>query len=150
MFKSFAKEFRDFAVKGDAIDLAVGVVIGTAFGAIVKSLVDNMLMPIVSLLTGRIDFANLFIVLKDGTTPGPYNTLVAAQSAGASTIAYGLFINAIVTFLLIAFSIFIMVRAINRFRRKPEPTEKQCPYCMTKVPCAATKCPACTSELESA
>ncbi len=148
MFKKFMQEFKEFAVKGDAIDLAVGVVIGTAFGTIVKSLVDNMLMPVVSLLTGRIDFMNLFIVIRQGKTPAPYPTLAAAQAAGATAIAYGVFINAIVTFVLIAFSIFLMVRAINRFRRQPEPTEKPCPYCFTNIPIAATRCPACTSALD--
>jgi large conductance mechanosensitive channel len=143
------KEFKEFAVKGDAIDLAVGVVIGAAFGAIVNSLVNDMIMPLVSLLTGRIDFTNLFLVVGEGKVPGPYATLAAAKAAGAATLNYGQFINSVVTFLIIAFSIFIVVRSINRFRRT-EPTTKQCPYCLTKMPLAATRCPACTSELEAA
>jgi large conductance mechanosensitive channel len=146
------KEFKEFAIKGDAIDLAVGVVIGAAFGAIVKSLVDDMIMPLVSLLTGRVDFVNLFAVLSDGKTPGPYATLAAAKAAGAATLNYGQFINAIVTFVLIAFAVFVMVRAINRFRRKPveaEPNTRPCPRCLTEVPKAATRCPACTSDLEA-
>jgi large conductance mechanosensitive channel len=141
------KEFKEFAIKGDAIDLAVGVVIGAAFGAIVKSLVDDMIMPLVSLLTGRVDFVNLFVTLGEGKTPGPYATLVAAREAGAATLNYGQFINAIVTFLLIAFAVFIMVRSINRFRRKPEPTSRPCPYCLTEIPKAAVRCSACGSEL---
>jgi large conductance mechanosensitive channel len=144
------KEFKEFAIKGDAIDLAVGVVIGAAFGAIVKSLVDDMIMPLISLLTGRVDFVNMFAVLSDGKTPGPYATLAAAKAAGAATLNYGQFINAIVTFLLIAFSVFVMVRAINRLRRKPaepEPTSRPCPYCLTEIPKAAVKCSACGSEL---
>lgn len=146
------KEFKEFAIKGDAIDLAVGVVIGAAFGAIVKSLVDDMLMPLISLLTGRVDFVNLYALLSDGKTPGPYPTLAAAKAAGAATLNYGQFINAIVTFLLIAAAVFMMVRTINRFRRKPEPPEPNttpCPYCLTDVPKAATKCSACASELEA-
>lgn len=146
------KEFKEFAIKGDAIDLAVGVVIGAAFGAIVKSLVDDMIMPLVGLLTGRVDFINLFAVLGEGKTPGPYETLAAAKEAGAATLNYGQFINAIVTFLLIAMAVFLMVRTINRFRRKPaepEPNTRPCPYCLTEVQKAATKCPACTSELEA-
>ena len=146
------KEFKEFAIKGDAIDLAVGVVIGAAFGAIVKSLVDDMIMPLVGLLTGRVDFINLFAVLGGGKTPGPYATLAAAKAAGAATLNYGQFINAIVTFILIAFAVFLMVRSINRFRRKPEPPEpntRPCPYCLTDVPKAATKCSACTSELDA-
>lgn len=146
------KEFREFAIKGDAIDLAVGVVIGAAFGAIVKSLVDDMIMPLVGLLTGRVDFVNLFAVLGDGKTPGPYATLAAAKVAGAATLNYGQFINAIVTFLIIAMAVFLMVRTINRFRRtpaEPESTTRPCPYCLTEVPRAATKCSACASELEA-
>jgi len=145
------KEFKEFAIKGDAIDLAVGVIIGAAFGAIVKSLVDDVIMPLVSLLTGRVDFANLYFVLSDGKTPGPYATLAAAKAAGATTLAYGTFINAIVTFVLIAFSVFLMVRAINRLRNKPmkaEVTTRPCPFCLTEVPKAAVKCSACASEIE--
>lgn len=145
------KEFREFAVKGNAIDLAVGVVIGAAFGAIVNSLVNDMIMPIASLATNRIDFQNLFFVLGEGKVPGPYATLAAAKAAGATTLNYGMFVNAIVSFLIIAFSVFLMVRAINRLRRKPAeptPTTHPCPYCMTEIPNAASRCPACTSDVE--
>ena len=143
------KEFKEFAVKGDAIDLAVGVVIGAAFGAIVKSLVDDMIMPLVSLLTGRIDFTNLFVVLGEGKTPGPYTTLAAAKTAGAATLNYGQFINSVVTFVIIAFSIFLMVRAINRLRRKQPAAaaDQTCPFCLSKVPVGASRCSACTSDL---
>lgn len=145
------KEFKEFAVKGDAIDLAVGVIIGAAFGAIVKSLVDDMIMPVLSLITGRVDFTNLYLVIKEGVkTPGPYASLAAAKAAGATTLNYGTFINAIITFLLIAFSVFLMVRAINRLRRKapPEVTTRECPFCCTSIPKTAVKCPSCTSAVE--
>jgi len=145
------KEFKEFAVKGNAIDLAVGVVIGAAFGAIVKSLVDDMIMPLVSLITGRVDFTNLYFLLAPGkATPGPYLTLAAAKEAGASVFAYGNFIQAIVTFLIIALSIFLLVRGVNRLRR-PRPvdvTTRECPFCLTTVPKAASKCPACTADIE--
>jgi large conductance mechanosensitive channel len=145
------KEFKEFAVKGDAIDLAVGVIIGAGFGAIVKSLVDDVIMPLVSLLTGRVDFTNLYFVLSEGETPGPYATLAAAKEAGAATLNYGTFINAIVTFVIIAFSVFLMVRAINRLRKKPmkpEANTRPCPYCLTEVPKAAVKCASCGSSIE--
>lgn len=144
------KEFKEFIAKGNAIDLAVGVVIGAAFGAIVKSLVDGIIMPVVSLALGQADFANLFVVLKEGGTAGPYDTLVAAQEAGAVTLAYGAFINAVVSFLIIAFVVFLMVKGINRLRRQEpveEPDMKECPRCLTSVPAGASRCPACTSDL---
>ena len=144
------KEFKEFIAHGNAIDLAVGVVIGAAFTAIVNSLVNNLIMPLVGLLLGGRDFANYFIVLKEGKLGGPYATLVAATDDGANVIGYGVVINAIVTFLIVAFVIFLMVKAINRIRKPaPVPPTKDCPYCLTAVPEAASRCPACTSELKS-
>ncbi|MFN8218749.1 MAG: large conductance mechanosensitive channel protein MscL [Fimbriimonadales bacterium] len=115
------KEFREFAMKGNVMDLAVGVIIGAAFGKIISSLVDDVLMPILSLITGKIDFTNLFFVIGEGKTPGPYDTLKAAKDAGASAVAYGQFLNNVVQFIIIAFAIFMMVKAMNRLRRAEEP-----------------------------
>ncbi|MDZ4178057.1 MAG: large conductance mechanosensitive channel protein MscL [Coriobacteriia bacterium] len=145
-------EFKEFIARGNAIDLAVGVVLGAAFGAIVTSLVNDIVMPLAGLLIGGADFAELFVVLKDGVVVGPYATLAAAQEAGAVTLAYGLFINAIVSFLLVGVALFMMVKAINKLRRPPgdeAPSTRDCPFCLTAVPIAATKCPACTSSLET-
>ena len=142
------KEFKEFIAKGNAIDLAVGVVIGAAFTAIVNTLVNGVIMPLVGLALGGLDFSNLFIVLKDGNPGPPYVSLVAAQDAGASVLTYGALINAIVTFFIVALVIFLMVKAINRLRRPEAPLAmKDCPYCATPIPEAATRCPACTSEL---
>ncbi|MBN2404934.1 MAG: large conductance mechanosensitive channel protein MscL [Coriobacteriia bacterium] len=143
------KEFKEFIAKGNAIDLAVGVVIGAAFGAIVASLVSDILMPVVGLLLGQVDFANLFIVLKEGSVAAPYATLAAAQDAGAVTMNYGLFVNAIVAFVIVAFVIFLVVKGVNKARatEEEEVTTKECPYCLSAVPLAATRCPACTSDL---
>jgi large conductance mechanosensitive channel len=146
------KEFKEFAMRGNVIDMAVGVVIGAAFGAIVKSLVDDILMPVLGLLLGNADFSNMFFVLREGAVAGPYDTLVLAQDAGAVTINYGLFINAVVSFVIIAFAIFLLIRAINRMQRTEEappaePTTKNCSYCFTEIPIEATRCPHCTSEL---
>lgn len=147
---SMMKEFRDFAMRGNVVDLAVGVIIGAAFGAIVKSLVDDVLMPPIGLLLGNVDFSNLFLVLKEGATATPYLSLAAAKEAGAVTLNYGLFINSIVSFLIVAFAIFMVIKNINRLK-KPEPaaapTTKDCPYCATAIPLAATRCPHCTSQL---
>jgi len=132
------KEFKDFAMRGNVVDLAVGVVIGAAFGAIVTSLVDDILMPVLGLILGNADFANLFVVLREGTVPGPYATLALAQESGAVTLNYGLFINAIVSFLIVAFAIFLLIRSINRLKREEdpppeEPTTKDCPYCFSEI-----------------
>jgi len=147
---SMMKEFRDFAMRGSVVDLAVGVVIGAAFGAIVKSLVDDVLMPPIGLLLGNVDFSNLFLVLKEGATAAPYLSVAAAKAAGAVTLNYGLFINAIVSFLIVAFAIFMVIKNLNRLK-KPEPaaapTTKDCPHCATAIPLAATRCPHCTSQL---
>lgn len=141
------KDFKDFIARGNALDLAVGVVIGAAFGAIVTSLVNDLVMPLVGLLLGGADFAELFVVLKEGTVAGPYSTLAAAGEAGAVTLNYGLFINALVSFVIIAFAIFMIVRGVNKMRKAKEVASKDCPHCLTSVPLAATRCPACTSEL---
>jgi len=144
------KEFKEFAIKGNAIDLAVGLVLGTAFGAIVASLVTDIVMPPIGLLLGDVDFAQMFIVLKEGSTPAPYATVAAAAEAGAVTLNYGLFINAIVYFVIVAFAIFMVVKAMNKLKRAEEEAvdTKDCPFCLTAIPLAATRCPACTSELE--
>lgn len=143
------KEFKEFIAKGNALDLAVGVVIGAAFTAIVKSLVDGVIMPVVGLALGKVDFANLFLVIDEGATVGPYATLAAAQEAGAVVIAWGVFVNAVVSFIIVSFVVFLMVKVINRIRRAEVAEEnlKDCPFCLTLVPDAATRCPACTSQL---
>jgi large conductance mechanosensitive channel len=146
------KEFREFAMRGSVMDMAVGIIIGAAFGAIVSSFVADVLMPPIGLLLGKVDFANLYILLTAGQTPGPYASLAAAQQAGAVTLNYGAFINKIISFLIVAFSIFLLVRGMNRMKRKaeapaPAPTTKDCPFCATAVPIKAFRCPHCTSEL---
>jgi len=146
------KEFRDFISRGNVIDLAVGFIIGSAFSTIVKSLVSDIIMPPIGLALGKVDFSNLFLVLKEGDRPGPYYTIAAAQEAGAVTLNYGLFINSIVTFLIIAAALFFLVKIVNRMRREketppPAPTTKECPFCFTLIPIRATRCPNCTSEL---
>ncbi len=145
------KEFKEFAMRGNVVDLAVGVVIGAAFGAIVTSLVDDILMPTLGLILGNADFTNLFVVFREGTVPSPYATLALAQEAGAVTLNYGLFINAIVSFLIVTFAIFILIRGINRIQREEEappeePITKDCPYCFSEISIKATRCPNCTSE----
>jgi len=146
------QEFKEFIAKGNALDLAVGVVIGVAFGAVVSSLVDGMIMPIVGLALGKVDFTNLFAVLSQGTPAGPYTTLVQAQEAGAVVMSWGVFINSIVSFLIIALVVFLLVKVINRIRKEEvaeEPGMKDCPFCLTAVPEAATRCSACTSDLSA-
>ena len=141
------KEFKEFIMRGNVMDMAVGVIVGGAFSAIVNSLVNDILMPVISLATGKIDFSNLFIAL-DG---GEYASLAAAQEAGAAVFAYGAFIQAIIQFLIIAFCIFMVVKGMNKLR-KPEPeaapTTKVCPFCKNEVPIEATRCGFCTSELK--
>jgi large conductance mechanosensitive channel len=146
------KEFKEFAIKGNAVDLAVGLVLGTAFGAIVASLVTDIVMPPIGLLLGDVDFAQMFIVLKEGSTPAPYATVAAASEAGAVTLNYGLFVNTIVYFVIVAFAIFMVVKAMNKLQRaeaEEVADTKECPYCLTAIPLAATRCPACTSDLEA-
>ncbi len=121
------EEFKAFAVKGNVVDMAVGVVIGGAFGAIVKSLVDDLIMPVVGRLTGGVDFSNLFLVLKEGATPGPYASLAEATKGGAVLLKYGIFVNTIVTFLIVAFAIFIVIKNLNRFKREEQPAPAPSP-----------------------
>ena len=144
------REFKEFAMRGNVLDLAVGIIIGGAFGTIVKSLVDDVIMPPIGLALGNVDFSDLFLMLKEGTkTTPPYSTLAEAQAAGAVTVNYGLFINSVITFLLIALAVFLVVRAANRLRPEPAAaaTTKECPYCRMAIPIGATRCPECTSEL---
>ena len=147
------KEFKAFIMRGNVVDMAVGIIIGAAFGAIVGSLVKDVIMPPIGLALGRVDFANLTIILKEGATPGPYASLAAAQAAGAVTLNYGLFINAIINFLILAVVVFFfIVRPIARLQAPKKvapaaPTTRDCPYCATAIPIKATRCPNCTSEL---
>lgn len=141
------KEFKEFAIKGNMIDLAVGVIIGGAFNGLVTSLVNNIIMPVITLLTGKIDFSNLFIAL-DG---GDYATLAEAQKAGGATLNYGTFLSGLLNFFIMAFVVFLIVKAMNKLRRKEEPapvTTKTCPHCMSEVHIDADRCPHCTSQLD--
>ena len=146
------KEFKAFVMRGNVLDLAVGIIIGAAFGTIVKSLVDDVIMPPVGLALGNVDFANLFVILKEGAkAAAPYATVADAKAAGAVTINYGLFINNLVTFIIVAFVVFLVVRTANRLR-PPEaaeaPNMKDCPYCRMPIPVGASRCPQCTSDLK--
>jgi large conductance mechanosensitive channel len=151
MLKAFVKDFKIFLQRGNIIDLAVAFVIGTAFSAIVTSLVSNLIMPPIGMLLNKVDFSNLYIVLKNGAVPGPYLTLEAARKAGAVTVNYGLFITSLISFFIIALVIFSIVRVINKLYPKPAAavTTKTCPFCASAIPLAATRCPNCTSHLES-
>ena len=151
--KKFFEEFKAFALKGNMMDLAVGVIIGGAFNSIITSLVNDVFMPVISLFTGKIDFTNLFIAL-DG---GAYKTLEEAQTAGASVLAYGSFITALINFIILAFVVFLIVRALNKMEKtlvKEEapaaPTTKKCPFCLSDIPLAATRCPHCGAEIPAA
>lgn len=140
------KEFKEFAIKGNVIDLAIGVIIGGAFGKIVSSLVNDVIMPIIGGLIGKVDFTNFFISL-DGNS---YSSLQQAKDAGIATLNYGIFLNTVIEFLIIAFSLFIVIRQINRLKRKEESapvTTKKCEYCFIEIPLEATRCPHCTSVL---
>jgi len=148
------KEFKEFAIRGNVVDMAVGIVVGAAFGVIVGSFVADVIMPPIGLLLGKVDFANLFVVLKSGAIPGPYATVAAAKQAGAVTLNYGAFINTIISFLIIAFAVFLVIRQINKLRAKTEapaaaPATKECPYCYSVVAIKATRCPFCTSTLKA-
>jgi large conductance mechanosensitive channel len=149
------KEFKEFIMRGNVVDMAVGIIIGAAFGAIIKSLVADLIMPPVGLLLGNVDFANLFVVLKGAAAAGPFASLAEAQKAGAVTINYGVFLNTVISFLIVAFSVFMLVRGVNRLRRQeeaapPAPDTKECPYCLANIPLGATRCGHCTSELKAA
>ncbi len=150
------QDFKTFITRGSVIDMAVGIIVGIAFGAVINSLVKDIISPPIGLALGNVDFANLFAVLKEGVTPGPYASLAAAQEAGAVTINYGVFINAIVNLLIIAAAVFfLIVRPVARTQARkkveaPAPTTKECPYCITAIPIKATRCPNCTSELKTA
>ena len=145
------KEFKEFAIKGNALDLAVGVIIGAAFGGIVQSLVKDIIMPPISLLTGGLDFSNKFIVLKAGTNgAADFTTQADALKAGAITWNYGMFLTLVVNFAIVAFSIFLVIRAINKTKRpapNAEPVSKECPACTMTIPIKAKRCPHCTTEL---
>jgi len=147
------KEFKAFAMRGNVLDLAVGFIMGGAFGTIVKSLVDDVIMPPIGLAMGNVDFSDMFVLLREGSkAPAPYATLADAQAAGAVTMNLGLFFNSIISFLIVAFAVFLLVRAANRM--KPEeaaaPSTKDCPHCRMAIPLAATRCPHCTTELRGA
>jgi large conductance mechanosensitive channel len=150
---SFLKDFENFAVKGNAIDMTVGIIIGAAFGKIVDSLVRDIIMPPIGLLLGDFDFTNLFIVLKEGkTVKEPYETLAGAQSAGAVTVNIGLFFNILLSFIIIAFCVFIMIKFISKLKEKSSPDQvntKECPFCCSTIPVRAVKCPDCTADLNS-
>jgi large conductance mechanosensitive channel len=150
--KKMLKDFKEFAMRGNVVDMAVGIIIGAAFGTIVKSLVADVIMPPIGLLLGNVDFSNLFIVLKEGATAGPFATIAEAQKAGAVTINYGVFINTIISFIIVAFAVFLVIRAINKLKREEEappeePTTKECPHCLSAIAIMATRCAYCTSEL---
>ena len=145
------REFREFAMRGNVVDLAVGIIIGAAFGKIITSLVNDIIMPPVGLLLGRVDFSNLFINLSGQ----PYASLAEAKAAGAPTINYGIFLNNVIDFVIVAFAIFLLVRFINRLSRQPEaapvaPNTRECPFCLSSIPLRATRCPQCTSTLQAA
>jgi len=147
------KEFKEFAMRGNVLDMAVGIIIGAAFGAIVSSLVKDVVMPPIGLLLGRVDFANLFFVLRPGATPGPYASVAQAQAAGAVSINYGMFLNTIINFIIVAFAIFMVIRNMNRLKRQEAPapaapTTKECPFCFSMIAIKATRCPSCTSDLK--
>jgi large conductance mechanosensitive channel len=145
------KEFKEFAMRGDVVDMAVGIIVGAAFGGIVTSFVNDVLMPPLGLLLGKTDFSNLFLTLKGGT----FATLAQAKAAGATTLNYGVFVNTVINFLIVAFAVFLLVRQVNRLKRQPAPapaapTTKECPHCFTSIPLKARRCPNCTSELQVA
>jgi large conductance mechanosensitive channel len=146
------KEFKEFAMRGNVVDMAVGIIIGAAFGSIVTSLVSDVIMPPIGLILGNVDFSNLFIVMRHGINPGPYASLAIAKGAGAVTLNYGMFINSIISFTIVAFAVFLLVRAMNKLKAKAEvplvsANTKTCPFCKSSIALKATRCPHCTSEL---
>ena len=152
------KEFRQFIMRGNVVDMAVGIIIGIAFGAIITSLVSDVIMPPIGLLVGNVDFINLFVVLKQGSPVGPYASLADAKAAGAVTINYGVFVVTVISFIIIALAVFMIVRYVNKLRREmeapkvevapAEPITKECPYCFSTINIKARRCPDCTSQLE--
>ena len=145
------KEFKEFAMRGNVVDMAVGIIIGAAFSAIVKSMVDDVLMPPIGLLLGGVDFSDFFVVLKEGAkAAAPYHSLADAKAAGAVTLNFGLFVNAIISFTIVAFALFMLVKGMNRLRANEAPkpvSTKKCPHCCSDIAIEATRCPHCTSEL---
>lgn len=149
------QEFKQFAMRGNVVDMAVGIIIGGAFGTIVKSLVSDVIMPPIGLLLGGVDFSDLFFTLKEGATAGPYASLASAQEAGAVIIGYGVFINSVISFLIVAFAVFLLIKSINKLQKEEppadeEPTTRDCPFCVSSIPLKATRCPNCTSEISPA
>jgi len=147
------KEFKEFAMRGSVVDMAVGIIIGAAFGTIVKSLVDDLIMPPIGLLLGNVDFTNIFLVIKAGKMVGPYATLADAKAAGAVTMNIGVFCNTVISFLIVAFAVFLIIKQINALKRKEvtepvTPTTKECLFCLSSIPIKASRCPYCTSELK--
>ena len=146
------KEFKEFAMRGNVVDMAVGIIIGAAFGTIVKSLVADVIMPPIGLLLGNVDFSNLFAIIKQGSAAGTFATVADAQKAGAVTINYGLFINTVINFVIVAFAVFLLIKGLNTLKRQEEappaePTTKECPHCISEIPIKATRCGFCTSQL---
>ena len=149
------KEFKEFAMRGNVIDMAIGIIIGGAFGPIVGSMVNDIIMPPIGLAMGNVDFTNLFILIKEGTkAAAPYASLADAKAAGAVTMNYGVFINSVISFVIVAFCVFLLVKTMNRMKREEaaappaEPTTKDCPFCCSAIPLKATRCPQCTSEVK--
>ena len=146
-------EFREFAIKGNVVDMAVGIIIGAAFTAVVTSLVDDVMTPVIGALAGDLDFGDRFWIIEGGDPAAPYSSVAAAEEAGAVVLAYGRFFNQIISFFIVAFALFVLIRWINRLRRTdtaPAPTTKSCPFCKSHIDMDATRCPRCTSDLEKA
>jgi large conductance mechanosensitive channel len=148
------QEFKKFAIRGNVVDMAVGIIVGAAFGTIVKSLVSDVIMPPIGLLLGGADFSDLFLVLKKGSEAGSFLTLAEAQKAGAVTVNYGIFINTVISFLIIAFAVFLLVKGVNSLKRREdapaaEPQTKECPFCLSTIPIKATRCKFCISDLQA-
>ena len=150
------KEFKEFAMRGNVLDMAVGIIIGGAFGTIISSMVNDVLMPPIGMALGNVDFTNLYILLKEGSkAAAPYAALADAKAAGAVTINYGLFINSVISFVIVAFCVFMLIRTMNRLKREEAappaaPTTRDCPFCYSAIPLKASRCPNCTSEVKPA
>ncbi len=144
------KDFKEFAMRGNVVDMAVGIIIGAAFGAIVKSLVSDIIMPPLGLILSNADFSDFFLVLKQGSPAGPYASVALAAKAGAVTLNLGLFLNVVLNFLIVAFAVFLLVRAVSRLQKPKEAKTKDCPYCLMSIPVQAVKCGHCTAELKDA